>query len=47
MKHRDRRLVQFARRISRLPQNRPGSDKTFIHHVVHQYRLHRRAVRLS
>jgi hypothetical protein len=40
-----RRLSAFARRVSRLPHNRPGTDKTWVHIAAHQYHLHRKAVR--
>ena len=45
MKRRSRRLAALARRIMRLPYNKPGTDKTFVHIAAHQYMLHRRAVR--
>lgn len=45
MKRRSRRLAALARRIMRLPHNKPGTDKTFVHVAAHQYMLHRRAVR--
>lgn len=45
MKRRSRRLAALARRIMRLPHNKPGTDKTFVHVAAHQYMLHRRTVR--
>jgi len=39
-----RRLKILARRISRRPWNRPGTDKTFVHIALHQYFLTRKAL---
>lgn len=37
-------LAKLARRISRQPWNRPGTDKTFVFVALHQYLLYRKAV---
>jgi hypothetical protein len=39
-----RSLAALARRISRQPCNRPGTDKTFVHTALHQYHLYRQAI---
>jgi hypothetical protein len=40
-----KRLRSLARRVMRLPHNRPGTDKTFVHVAAQQFYLHRKAVR--
>ena len=47
MKRRSRRLAALARRVMRLPHNKPGTDKTFVHIAAHQHYLYWKAVRGS
>ena len=47
MKRRSRRLAALARRITRLPYNKPGTDKTFVHIAAHQHHLYWKAARGS
>lgn len=47
MKRRSRRLAALARRITRRPYNKPGTDKTFVHIAAHQHYLYWKAVRGS
>ena len=46
-KRRSRRLAALARRVMRLPHNKPGTDKTFVHVAAHQHHLYWKAVRGS
>ena len=47
MKRRSRRLAALARRVMRLPHNKSGTDKTFVHVAAHQHHLYWKAVRGS
>ncbi|MFI5363015.1 MAG: hypothetical protein ACHQ49_13675 [Elusimicrobiota bacterium] len=40
-----KRLRVLARLVMRLPHNRPGTDKTFVHITAQQHYLHRKALR--